>query len=382
MTTSTLLTIGGFALLASCGEPVRGPEPVSSSAPLVQVSVAEVSVEQWPSTYEATGTVRARASTVIAAKWMGYVREVKVQVGDHVSAGQTLALLDARDLDAAAGRASAARAELKNTIPEAESALAAAKAHLDLVETTHRRMSELYSKKSISDQEFDESAAKLKAAQADFAMARARRTQLDDKLAQADQDVQAAQVNRSFSEIQSPVAGVVTAKPVEPGSLAVPGAPLLTIESGGFRLEASIDESKVASVRLGGGAAIQVEGIDRPIEARISEIVPAVDAASRSYVVKIDLPSLPALRSGMFGRATFTTGALSVLTIPQEGLVERGQLQSVFVADGGFARARLVTTGAQNRGRTEVLSGLSAGEKVIVPVPRNLTDGSRIEVRP
>ncbi len=106
-----------------------------------------------------------------------------VTAGARVREGQTLVVLDARDLDAAAGRARASREEVRNAIPEADSAVTAAKAHLDLVEVTYKRMKQLYEKKSISDQEFDEASAKLKAAQAELAMAQARRAQLDQRLA-------------------------------------------------------------------------------------------------------------------------------------------------------------------------------------------------------
>lgn len=380
MTTRLSFVVGFALLLAGCGEVAREPE--SPAATPIAVTTATVAAAQWPSTYEATGTVRARSSTIVSSKWMGYVREVNVQPGDRVKAGQLLAKLDARDLDAASNRAAAARAEVNSSIPEADGAVAAAKAHLDLVEATFRRMHELYEKKSISDQEFDESTAKLKAAQADVAMARAKRARLNDQAAQAEQDVRAAQISRSYAEIQSPVAGIVTAKSVEPGNLAVPGAPLLTIEGGGYRLEASIEESKLSSLHLGSRTMVKFDGIDRDIDARVSEIVPAIDAASRSYIVKIDLPGMPTLRSGLFGRATFQLGSRPVLTIPPAAVLEHGQLQSVFVADGGIARTRLITIGNRDKSSVEILSGLSAGEKVIVPVPQQLVDGARVEVHP
>ena len=127
-------------------------------------------------------------------------------------------------------------------------------------------MNELYEKKSISDQEFDEASAKLKAAQAAFDMARAKRTQLDAKLAQADQEVRAAQVTRSYAELKAPFAGIVTAKSVDPGNLATPGAPLLTIERDGYRLEASVEESKLEAIRAGQPVSVVLDGIDRNID--------------------------------------------------------------------------------------------------------------------
>lgn len=378
--------------LAGCGD--APPEKASAPAPTaVAVSTVPASAENWPSIYEATGTVRARTSAVISARIMGYVREVNVQAGDRVREGQLLANIDARDLDVNARRADAARDEVRTAMPEADGALASAKANFDLAQATFLRMRELFDKKSISNQEFDEASARLKASQAAYDMAKARRTQLDSKLAQADQEVRSTEVTRSYAEVHSPFAGVVISKSVEPGNLAMPGAALFTIErEGAYRLEAAVEESKLATIRVGHAAAVTLDGLarsqddrskdNRPIDARISEIVPAVDAASRAYTVKIDLPPLSGLRSGMFGRAAFPLEPRALVSIPVTALVERGQLQSVMVADQGIARVRLITTGEMRNARIEVLSGLAAGEMVIVPIPPGLLDGARVEVRP
>jgi len=376
-----LLWLIPFAIvLAGCGGMAHESGPAPATAPPA-VSVVTAAVQQWPSTYEATGTVRARSSAVIAAKWMGYVREVKVQVGERVREGQLLIVLDARDLDAGSSRAEAATQEVRGAMPEADSAVAAAKANLDLAQVTFHRMDELYGKKSISDQEFDEASAKLKAAQASYDMARAKRVQLDSKLAQADQDLRAAQVSRSYAQIEAPFAGIVTAKSVDPGNLAVPGAALLTIERDGYRLEASVEESKLAEIRTGEEAAVTLDGFDRTFDARVSEVVPTVDASSRAYVVKIDLPSTTGVRSGLFGRAVFRLGSRAVLAIPAAAVTERGQLQSVFVVEGAVARTRLITLGDRSGNQVAVLSGLAPGETVASPAPRDLTDGARVEVK-
>src|ERR1035438_6902441 len=108
MTTRFLLLTPFVIWLAGCGEAPPRLKSASTAAP-VAGNVVATAVQQWPSIYEATGTVRARSSAVISAKWMGYVREVKVQVGDRVREGQLLAVLDARDLDASSNRAEAAR---------------------------------------------------------------------------------------------------------------------------------------------------------------------------------------------------------------------------------------------------------------------------------
>jgi RND family efflux transporter MFP subunit len=313
---------------------------------------------------------------------IGYVQQVTVQVGDHVREGQTLITLDARDLDVSLRRAEAGGAEVQSAIPELENATAAAKANLDLAQTTFKRMEELAAKKSISNQELDEASARLKAAQAHYDMVRSRRAQINSKMAVVEQEVRAAGIMRDYAKLAAPFSGVVITRGVEPGNLATPGVPLLTIEQDGlYRLEASVDESKLSSVRVGQVVEVVIDASDRKLNARVSEIVPSVDAASRTYVVKVDLPAASQMRTGMFGRAIFPLGAQKVVAVPWAALTERGQLQSVFVVEDGVAHNRLVTTGRRTGAAAEVLSGLSPGEKVVAPVSVGLQDGARVEVR-
>ncbi|MGO9260808.1 MAG: efflux RND transporter periplasmic adaptor subunit [Bryobacteraceae bacterium] len=381
MTRSYLFLIPAAIWLAGCGQAPK-EKAAAASLPPVTVSTVRATTETWPSIYEATGTVRAGVSAVIAAKLMGYVREVRVQAGDRVREGQLLVTLDTRDLDVSSRRAEAAREEVRAAVPEADSAVAAAKANLDLAQVTFGRMQDLFQKKSISNQEFDEASAKLKAAQAACDMAQARRVQWNAKVEQVDQEVRSTEVTRSYADVLAPFAGMVVSKSIEPGSLALPGVPLVTIErEGAYRLEASVEEDHLAAIRVGQPVSVTLDGVDRMVDARVSEIVPAVDAASRAYTVKIDLPALTALRSGVFGRATFQLASRSLLAIPAGAVTERGQLQSVLVVDQGTARTRLITTGQKVKDRIEVLSGLSAGETVIFPVPQGLADGARVEVR-
>ena len=126
-------------LLSSCGsEPAR--RAAQPQTPPVAVRTAAVSTQDWPASYEATGTVRARATATISSKVMGYVQQVSVQVGDHVREGQPLISLEVRDLDVSLRRAEAGRAEVESAIPELENATAAAKANLDLAQATFKRM--------------------------------------------------------------------------------------------------------------------------------------------------------------------------------------------------------------------------------------------------
>jgi RND family efflux transporter MFP subunit len=347
----------------------------------MRVETVTVTEIDWPSTYEATGTVRAKTTATISSKLMGYVREVRAQIGDRVREGQPLVVLDARDLETSVVRAEAGRKEVQSAIPEAESGVALARSQLDLAQVTFNRMQDLLNKRSITNQEYDEASARWKAAQAALDMARARRTQLDAKMAQIEQEVRAAGIQRSYSEIIAPFSGTIITKSIDPGSLAVPGAPLFTVErDGAYRLEASVEESRLSMARVGTTVSITMDGIDRTFPARVAEVVPSVDAAARTGTVKIDLPSIRELRSGLFGRALFDAGKRKVLAVPSAGVMERGQLQSVYIAEDNIAHTRLVTIGTKVKDKVEVLSGLNQGDRVIVPIPTGLADGAPIEV--
>src|SRR5581483_9551089 len=141
-----------------------------------------------------------------------------------------------------------------------------------------------------------------------------------------------------------PFAGVVTEKQVELGTLATPGAPLFTIEqAGALRLEVAVEEGQLTATRVGQAVTVQLDALARTISGRVSEIVPSVDPAARAITVKIDLPGIPQLRSGMYGRAQFARGTRQVAAVPASAVSSYGQVQSVMVVQNGVARTRLVT---------------------------------------
>jgi RND family efflux transporter MFP subunit len=176
----------------------------------------------------------------------------------------------------------------------------------------------------------------------------------------------------------------VTEKKVDAGSLASPGMPIFTMEdTRAYRLEVTVDESDIALVHVGQAASVTIDAReDAQLHGKVVQIVPAADPASRSFLVKVDLPAETRLRSGLFGRARFPRGERSALLIPRTSLVERGQLQGVYVLDANqIAWLRYVTLGQSTGEQVEVLSGLQDGEKLVdAPGDRELS-GKRIIVR-
>jgi len=389
-----IVVTAAAAMLAACGR--EKPAPTAEQQAPITVNTSEVRRATLDDTFDAPGTVRARLSAVISAKVTGYVQEVRVKVGDRVHAGQTLAVLAAQDLDAQVARAAAAQLAAQSGVQEAEKARLAAESNAALAAATYQRYQTLLEKRSVSRQEFDEAEARHKSAKAGQEMAEATVARALAGQRQAEAEVQAAKVTRGYAVLAAPFAGVISEKRVDPGNLAMPGQALLTVEQAGdFRLEATVEESKIAAIKLGGTARVSIEALGASVEGRVSEIVPAVDASSRSFVVKIDLPShveaasvrkahslkaVPLeLRSGLFGRATFRGGRREAIAVPETAVLRDGQLASVFVVDGGVARQRLITLGAKSGELIEVLSGLNDGDRLIVNRPAGLRDGTPIK---
>lgn len=379
---SNRLIAAMLVLGVGCGHKTE-EKKAPTAGPAVAVRVEPAVYAEWPDSFEATGTVRARTTTTIASRVMGYVREIRPQVGDRVTNGQLLVAIDARDLDTARRQAEAAMAEAKTGVPAAESAISSARARLELAQVSLKRMQDLLDKRSVSRQEFDEAASRAKVARSDLDMAQARRAQLDERIRLAGEGVRAAGIAAEFANVTAPFAGLVIARKAEPGTLASPGMPLLEIErEGAYRFEARVEESRLASVRVGMVANVRLDSVNAPLSARVDEIVPTVEEASRAFVAKLALPPHARIRTGLFGRAEFAAGKRRVLTVREGAAAPQGQLSFVMVAEGGVARMRLVKVGSARDGRVELLSGLSEGDAVVYPPVANLGDGARVEVRP
>jgi RND family efflux transporter MFP subunit len=355
-------------VLAGCTNERR-----AASAPPETVSNVSVIVAQKtmvPDWLEAVGTVRAAQTSQVASQVMGNIVEIRAHEGDRVQAGQVLAILDDAQPRSATDQAVAA-------VTAAEKELSATDSDLALAGTTLKRYQQLYEKKSVSPQEFDEVKARYQSAEARRDMARAGQAQANAGLTQA-------RTSLGYTRIRAPFGGVVTEKKADAGMLASPGLPIFTIEdTRSYRLEVTVDESELHLVRIGQVSPVTIDALGNvPLSGKVVQIVPAADPASRSFLVKVELPADARLRSGLFGRARLPRGERSAVLIPRTSLVERGQLQGIYVLEANqIAGLRYVTLGKSAGEQIEVLSGLQDGEKLVaVPGDREL-GGKRIALR-
>ena len=340
------------------------PETVSN------VAVVSAQTANIPDLVEAVGTLRAARTSQLAAQMMGNIVEIRAREGDHVKRGQVLAVIDDAQPRAGLDRATAADQAAQQEVSASDS-------DFTLAEATFKRYQTLYDRKSVSPQEFDEIKARYQAAQARHEMAHAGQ-------AQARAALQQARTALGYTHLMAPFDGLVTEKKVDVGTLANTGMPIFTVEDPRhYRLEATVNETDLRYLRQGQQVSVLVDALgDRKLEGKLIEIVPTADPASRSFLVKVELPSDPALRSGLFGRAQFTRGERTALLIPRTAIVERGQLQGIFVLDQHrVAGLRYVTLGKPSAQQVEVLAGLQAGEMLIGDPGSRELSGKKIESR-
>lgn len=378
------------AILTSCGG--SGDAHLKPVEP-VAVSLETVRMSTTPITYEAAGTVRSRLFSTISSKADGAMEALHVREGDLVEAGALLAEIDSRSASAALEQAKAAVSESEHaaeevaeTIKAAEAARDAAEASRQLAEATFNRMRSLSDQSAISRQQFDEAEAKFRAATADarratdeLQAARARQAQVAARAEQARASLEQGDVNYSYTRVTAPFKGKIIRRHVDVGDLAMPGTPLFEIEdANAYRLEVSASEAEISRIRVGDAALARVDVLGtEPVPAAVAEIVPLAEPGSRSFIVKLDLPSHPALRAGMYGKAVFTVGELSTVTVPRTAVTVRGQLERIFVVDDkDMAHMRIVKTGKLQGDRVEILAGLNEGERIVCE--GSVSDGQRI----
>ena len=391
---SLIASVVFLLAVTSCEKKPESTQP----GPIVQgAKIETVKTSAVDDYYQAVGTVRAKTSSVVAARIMGNITSVRVREGDRVRAGQTVIEIENRDAPVQIQKAQAGVRESNDALDEAErniraaeSARDAARANESLASSTFNRYQTLFNRQSVSPQEFDEVRTKLEVAKAEsdrsdrmLQVAKARQNQMFGRIDQAKADVSNARIYAGYSRLTSPINGVVVAKQADVGSMAMPGAPLLTIENdANYQLEVSVEESQLGKIHPGDQASVTIEALgNQQPTCSVVEIVPAADPNSRSYTVKLSLPNISGqqLRSGIYGKARFVSGARNLLSVPQKAITQNGQLVSVFVVDqSGTARMRLIKTGENLGERVEVLSGLNEGEQIVSEVFAQLKDGTRV----
>ncbi len=335
--TKALIAVACVAfVLSGCGHQENAAPPPQLPAATVRAQAIES--KKRIATEEVVGTVRAKLRSVIEAKVSGKIEQLLVVPGQQVKAGDLLAVVDAREVQARYDQAVALSQQ----------------AEADL-----KRLTALLEQKVLSQAEFDSAQAKARVTVASRAE---------------------AETLLSYTKVTAPFAGVITRKHADVGDLATPGRPLLEMEdSRVLRLEADVPEAVIGKLTLGDQLPVRIAALEKELTGVISEIAPAADPNSRTFLVKLDLPGTTGLRAGQFGRVAMPVGETAALRVPASAVTQRGQMELVFIVSDGKAQLRLVKTGKRIGPEVELVSGVSTGERIVVANVAGLADGQPVE---
>ncbi len=302
------------------------PGTEALTRPPAPAKVLVVQEEEIPQELTVMGQVISPSLTQISSQVPGKIRRILVEAGSQVRPGQPLIELSA---------------------PEFQARLAQAQALFTQATADYRRYQRLLKEEAVSPREFEAMEARFKAARAQEAEARTM---------------------SGYTVIQAPKAGVVGERRAAVGDLAQPGQTLLTLYNPqDLQIEGEVNDSYRAQVRLGLAVSLAVPAIDWEAPATLAEVFPLSSPASRTFKVRTEKVSHPNLVPGLFARLSLTVGRTRGMLIPTAALRPVGQLTMVEVLEDGRPTRRQVKPGRRWGEKTEILSGLKAGDRLILP---------------
>lgn len=364
---TAVLLVAALVLAAGCGK--KDADTGNSQDKVeVPVSVEEVRTGSISSTTAITGKVTPLAEINVVPKTGGKVVQVLVDVGSKVKQGQVLVRLDTAELDAQLKQATAA-------LELARSSNAQNQLRLQDAQNNLNRMQALYNEGAISKQQYE-------TALLQYNLTKNTDTGAQVKQAQANVELIRTQISNAI--ITAPQDGEISARLVDPGEMAGPGVPVVTlVNTAKVYIEGVVAERDISLVKIGRQVDVKVEAAGGAFKGVVETVSPAADPRSKGYPLKVALTNPDSkLKPGMFGEIRLVTGQKDdVVVIPKEVVVDRGAGKVVFVVKGGMAEERKITLGMESGDRVEVVDGIKAGEKLVVAGQTSLTDKSPVKVQ-
>lgn len=336
-----------LAILAAWTEAsAEAPRPDRLAVlPVTQVEVAEI-----PVTYTVPGSVISDGRIDVSSRVVGFIERLDVREGQKVSRGDLLVQIDPTDIDEA--------------IRQAQAGVRTSSEELEDAEQDVQKFTRLAQSGSAASETVRKARMRVDIA----------RASLDRALSV----LSAAQAQRSYAGITSPVDGIIVSVARRRGEMATAGSAILTIESREVLLfKAFVSESNLAAIDPKTPVTVRIDTLkDTLFQGRIRGVVPSGDDVTRRYEINLVLPNDLRLVPGMFGRADIVLGAQKAVLVPRGSVARRGGLDGVFVLDGTVARFRWLRLGRNLGDSVEVAAGLSGGETILAATNDAVRDGS------
>lgn len=336
----TLSTLLAFAITSGCKSDHSSPPATTESLPSVKVEtiIAELTIPARQ--VEVMGTVQAADRALIAAKISGNITEILVNPGSRVKQGDLLASISAGEISAKLLQVQAQLEQATRNLAREQSLLKKNAATVETVKT-------LEESKKIAEAAYKEARTVL-----------------------------------SYTSIRAPFDGIITKKFSSTGDLATPGSPLLQLENEAeLEVITDIPESLVLGISLGDQLPVFIPAADLTIVGIVREIAPTADPQSRTAPVKLTIDSKTKIRSGQFARVSLPGTKGEAFLLPTTAIHPFGQMERVFIVENQTAQLKLVKTGLKHDSLVEILSGIQAGDEIIVSGGNSLKDGQPVTLQ-
>src|ERR1700678_4227063 len=364
-----------LAILFSIIRIHRGQAPAERPRVAAVVAVARGNLA---SSLTVAGQFQPYQQVDLHAKVSGYIRWIKVDIGDHVRQGEVLATLEVPELQDQVEGAQAEVRHSQSDISRAQSEVVSAESAYSAVHAEYTRLEEASKERPglIAEQELDDARAKNQQAAAQVGAAKASLNAVQEQLGVSRASRSRLETMSRYEQIIAPFTGVVTKRYADTGTLIQAGQdnntatlPVVQVaQSDLLRLRMPVPESDVPYIQVGGDVQVRVNATRRTFAGKIVRFSRALDTNTRTMLTEVDVPNHDlSLSPGMYAETTIQLQQKNdALILPAQAVVQNGDQSYVLVVDAtNHVEKRTVTLGIQTSNRVEITSGLQAGDNVI-----------------
>ncbi|SFJ20653.1 RND family efflux transporter, MFP subunit [Brevibacillus centrosporus] len=400
-----ILALLAISLVAGCSSPQAAETPTEKTESVTPVQVEQVTTGTVSSEAGLTAKLAPSEEVQVTPKVSGKISSLPVKLGQYVTKGQVLFKIDEQDLSNAVQQAEAAyrvaQANLRQTNSSSDQGLVQAKNGLKQAEQAladaklnQQRMQELFTQGAISSQQLEQANTQLTNAQTSYANAQQSLQAAQQKTGT---QVSEASVNQSSVSLQNarnqlanatvvaPINGFISSVNGAVGQMAGQQPVVVIVNTNPLLVKANLSETDITKVKVGTAVKVNVQSTGKTIDAKVSAVSPVMDSALKAYPVEVTIPNADnALKSDMVVNITFPNASgeqKSSLIVSRKAVFEREGKQYVFKLEGDVAKQVEVTTGASTSDTIEIVSGVSAGDQVVVKGQTLLTDGSKVSIQ-
>lgn len=379
-------------VLAGCGSDHGGTVRAEAER-VTTVPVERVGRHDLTRELDVAAEFRPFQEVEVHAKVAGYLKSIAVDVGDHVAAGQVVAVLEVPEFGEELAHATATERRTELDVVRSRSEVRRTEATYLMRKVAYERLQAVSKARSnlVAQQEVDSSAAQYREAEGQWESAKAALAATEQQVNVSSATKERVRTMMNYLKITAPFAGVVTKRYAHPGAMIQAGTasqtqamPVVRISQiHHLRLVLPVPESAVNRVKLGGAVEVRVDALQQVFQGRVARFNDRLDAATRTMETEVDIDNKAGvILPGMFGTATIVLETRAgVLAAPVQAVSGHNTKPAVMVVKDGVLEERAVTLGMETPGLVEIVTGVAEGELVVTGNRSGLRAGRRVETK-